>query len=57
MHSEEGAIPHGAKQFYEQLKSNQKDFVWTSGNQFDFYDKETTVNFSIDKVADWFRKK
>lgn len=56
VHSEEGAIPHGAKQFYQQLKSPKKDFIWTSGNQFDFYDNETTVNFSVDKVVDWFKK-
>jgi fermentation-respiration switch protein FrsA (DUF1100 family) len=56
IHSEEGAIPQGAKQFYSQLKSPQKDFTWTTGNQFDFYDNETTVNFAIEKVTDWFRK-
>src|SRR5688572_13906538 len=38
VHSEEAAIPHGAKQFYNNLKSAEKNFVWTNGNQFDFYD-------------------
>lgn len=57
VHSVEAAIPHGVKQFYQQLKSTRKDLVWTTGNQFDFYDKETTVNFSVEKATDWFRKK
>lgn len=57
VHSEEGAIPHGAKLFYQQLKSPQKELVWTTGNQFDFYDDETTVNFSIDRATEWFKKR
>jgi uncharacterized protein len=56
VHSEEAAIPHGAKQFYSQLKTADKNFVWTSGNQFDFYDQEPTVNFAVQQAVDWFRR-
>jgi fermentation-respiration switch protein FrsA (DUF1100 family) len=56
VHSEDAAIPHGANQFYSRLKSADKNFVWTKGNQFDFYDQEPTVNFSVQQVADWFGK-
>ena len=56
IHSEEGAIPHGAKQFYAQLKSPEKEFLWTKGNQFDFYDQEPNVGFSVEKVVNWFGK-
>lgn len=55
VHSEEAAIPQGAKQFYNNLKSAEKNFVWTNGNQFDFYDGPQ-VDFSLDQAISWFRK-
>jgi uncharacterized protein len=57
IHSEEAAIPKGAKLFYSNLKSNEKNFEWTIGNQFDFYDQEPNVSFAVQQATEWFRKK
>lgn len=55
VHSEQAAIPHGAKQFYNALKTPRKEIHWINNNQFDFYDQEAPVNFSVEKVVNWFK--
>lgn len=53
IHSEDAAIPDGAKRFYNKLIS-RKDFYWMKGTQFDFYDNPPTVNEASKKAAQWF---
>ena len=55
IHSEDAAIPDGAKRFYDKLVS-KKDFYWMKGTQFDFYDNPPTVNEASKKAAYWFRQ-
>lgn len=48
VHSEKAAIPDGARQFFAKIPGQNKRFVWLNDNtQFDFYDKEATVNQAI----------
>ncbi|MEM7342290.1 MAG: alpha/beta fold hydrolase [Actinomycetota bacterium] len=42
VHSEDGAVPDGAKQFYDGL-AGPKDIIWTTGGQLDFYDQPDQV--------------
>lgn len=42
VHSEEAAVPQGAKAFFGQV-SSPKEFIWMDGNQFDFYDQPKQV--------------
>jgi pimeloyl-ACP methyl ester carboxylesterase len=42
VHSREGAIPLGAEKFHADLAGPRR-LVWTTGSQFDFYDREATV--------------
>ncbi|MFF5209695.1 alpha/beta hydrolase [Streptosporangium sp. NPDC000396] len=53
IHSEEAAIPEGARRFYQGLTC-PKDFLWTEGTQFDFYDREPQVTVAVDTVAAHF---
>lgn len=56
VHSEEAAIPDGARRFYQDLKA-PKNFYWMSGNtQFDFYDKLETVDQAAEAVAAHFSR-
>ncbi|MBI5748695.1 MAG: alpha/beta hydrolase [Nitrospinae bacterium] len=55
IHSNDAAIPDGAKQFYEKLFS-KKDFYWMKGTQFDFYDNPPTVNEASKKAVQWFKQ-
>jgi len=53
VHSEAAAIPDGARQFFNQISTSEKQFVWLpERTQFDFYDQDTTVNPSIDLAID-----
>jgi hypothetical protein len=54
VHSKDAAVPMGAEQFYEKLKT-KKQLYWTSGTQFDFYDQPQKVGESINQVVDWFK--
>ncbi|MCU0550525.1 MAG: lysophospholipase [Leptolyngbya sp. Prado105] len=48
IHSEQAAIPDGARQFFAAIPSQNKRFVWLENrSQFDFYDQEKTVNEAI----------
>ncbi len=53
IHSENAAIPNGAKQFYTKIPA-PKEFYWMDGTQFDFYDSPSTVNQASKKAAKWF---
>lgn len=54
VHSEEAAIPDGARRFYQDLKA-PKEFLWMAGNtQFDFYDKLETVDKAVRAVGRHF---
>lgn len=54
VHSDDAAIPQGARQFYADL-SAPKDALWIDGvSQFDFYHRDDAVTASSDAVADFF---
>ncbi|MEU5758074.1 alpha/beta fold hydrolase [Nocardia sp. NPDC047648] len=53
VHSEDAAIPEGARRFHAGL-AGPKDFFWTQGTQFDFYDQEPQVTVAVDTVAAHF---
>ena len=53
VHSEDAAIPEGARRFHTAL-DGPKNFVWTNGIQFDFYDQDTTVTTAADAAAAHF---
>jgi len=55
IHSEQAAIPQGAKEFYDRLPG-KKRIVWLEGNQFDFYDQAPQVVRSSDEVARYFEE-
>ncbi len=54
VHSEDAAIPEGARSFYEAL-SAPKNIHWLSGTQFDFYDQEPAVSNALDLIDKHFR--
>jgi fermentation-respiration switch protein FrsA (DUF1100 family) len=53
VHSEDAAIPEGARRFHAGL-AGPKDILWTQGTQFDFYDQEPQVSLAVDAVAAHF---
>ncbi|WP_431971576.1 alpha/beta hydrolase [Nocardia sp. bgisy134] len=53
VHSEDAAIPDGARRFHAGLPG-RKDITWTQGTQFDFYDQEPQVTVAVDAVAAHF---
>ncbi|QXJ23262.1 alpha/beta hydrolase [Actinomadura graeca] len=53
VHSEDAAIPDGARRFHAGL-AGPKEFVWTTGVQFDFYDREPAVTTAVDAAAGHF---
>ncbi|MFD7456436.1 MULTISPECIES: alpha/beta hydrolase [unclassified Streptomyces] len=53
VHSEDAAIPDGARRFHAGL-AGPKDILWTQGTQFDFYDSEPQVTIAVDTVAAHF---
>ena len=56
IHSEEAAIPQGAKEFYSRL-SGEKDQLWLDGvTQFDFYDHPEAVTTASDAIAEHFEQ-
>ncbi|RKS76735.1 hypothetical protein BZB76_2093 [Actinomadura pelletieri DSM 43383] len=55
VHSEDAAIPDGAKRFHAAL-AGPKEFVWTEGDQFDFYDQEPQVTTATDAAAAHFTR-
>jgi hypothetical protein len=55
VHSENAAIPDGAKKFHGRI-AFPKDFYWMQGTQFDFYDNPSTVNEASRKAVQWFNE-
>jgi uncharacterized protein len=56
VHSEKGAIPDGARQFFAAIPGENKQINWLSDrNQFDFYDQAATVDQSILLIAQHLR--
>ncbi|MFD6394311.1 alpha/beta hydrolase [Nocardia sp. NPDC060259] len=53
VHSEDAAIPDGARRFHAGL-AGRKDILWTEGTQFDFYDQDHQVTLAADTVAAHF---
>lgn len=51
VHSENAAIPEGARRFHDRL-NGVKRLVWQPGDQFAFYDDATTVARTVDLIAD-----
>jgi dienelactone hydrolase len=55
VHSEDGAIPDGARRFHADLGA-QGQLHWITGTQFDFYDDEPTVETALGVVDTHFRE-
>jgi len=55
VHSEDAAIPDGARRFHAALTS-EKAIAWTSGTQFDFYDQPATVSDAVDRARAHLRR-
>ncbi|MFB4268739.1 alpha/beta hydrolase [Nonomuraea sp. GTA35] len=53
VHSEDAAIPDGARRFHAGL-AGPRDIFWTQGTQFDFYDQEPQVTLAADTVTAHF---
>ncbi len=53
VHSEDAAIPDGARRFHTGL-AGPKDILWSQGTQFDFYDQQPQVTLAADTVAAHF---
>ncbi|MUG98721.1 alpha/beta fold hydrolase [Scytonema sp. UIC 10036] len=48
IHSEKAAIPDGARQFFAAIPGDRKSIVWfPEAQQFDFYDREATINQAV----------
>jgi uncharacterized protein len=50
VHSENGAIPHGAKGFISAMK-NQPQVHWIDGSQLDFYDSDAKIREALSFVT------
>ncbi|MFB8085873.1 alpha/beta hydrolase [Streptomyces sp. NPDC055992] len=55
VHSEDAAIPDGARRFHAAL-AGPAEFLWTEGIQFDFYDQEPQVRLAADAAAEHFAR-
>ncbi|MEO3876377.1 alpha/beta fold hydrolase [Nonomuraea sp. B12E4] len=55
VHSQDAAIPDGARRFHDGL-AGPKEFMWTEGVQFDFYDQSPQVGFAADAAAEHFAR-
>lgn len=52
IHSENAAIPDGARQFLSEIPTEQKQMVWMNDyQQFDFYDQPEAMNESVALVT------
>ena len=48
VHSEQAAIPDGARQFFASIPTKNKQFVWLNDyQQFDFYDRQPAIQKAI----------
>jgi fermentation-respiration switch protein FrsA (DUF1100 family) len=51
VHSEDATTPEGARRFFARLAGPKKE-LWTSGVQFDFYDRDTQVTLAVDAIVE-----
>jgi uncharacterized protein len=51
VHSEQATQPEGARRFFARLAGPRTD-LWTSGIQFDFYDRDSHVTPAVDAIID-----
>jgi uncharacterized protein len=56
VHSEDAAIPQGAKEFYNRLAEEKNELWLENTTQFDFYDSPQAVTQASDAVAKFFRQ-
>ena len=56
IHSQEAAIPQGAKEFYNRLSGNKKQLWLDNVTQFDFYDSPEAVTTASDAIAEYFEQ-
>ncbi|MEV5429289.1 alpha/beta fold hydrolase [Streptomyces sp. NPDC052701] len=54
VHSPDAAIPDGARRFHESLAGPAR-IHWTTGTQFDFYDREPQVSIAVEEAGRHFR--
>lgn len=50
VHSQDAAIPDGARRFYQGLRCNKR-IEWLAGTQFDFYDQDPVVDAAVGHAA------
>jgi len=55
VHSENAAVPEGARRFHRDL-AGAADFLWVQGIQFDFYDQEPNVTKAVDAAEAHLRR-
>ncbi|MFI7382828.1 alpha/beta hydrolase [Streptomyces sp. NPDC049813] len=55
VHSEDAAIPDGARRFHAAL-AGPGEFLWTDGVQFDFYDQARQVGLAADAASEHFAR-
>ncbi|TDD81155.1 alpha/beta hydrolase [Actinomadura darangshiensis] len=55
VHSQDAAIPDGARRFHDGL-AGPREFLWTEGTQFDFYDQSPQVGLAADAAAEHFAR-
>jgi fermentation-respiration switch protein FrsA (DUF1100 family) len=51
VHSADATLPEGARRFFGRLAGPRTE-LWTSGVQFDFYDRERQVTAAVDAIVD-----
>lgn len=56
VHSQEAAIPQGAKEFYSRLSGAKKQLWLNDVTQFDFYDSPEAVTTASDAVVEYFEE-
>lgn len=55
VHSEDAAIPDGARRFHDAI-GGAKEIAWTNGSQFDFYDQPAAVGQAVERAAAFFER-
>jgi hypothetical protein len=52
IHSEQAAIPEGARQFFSKIPTQNKKMVWRNNyQQFDFYDQKPAMQEAIALIS------
>ena len=56
VHSEEAAIPQGAKEFYSRLPGEKEQLWLEETTQFDFYDSPEAIAVASEAVSEYFQQ-